>query len=193
MNNIKIFENKEFGEIRTVEVGGKFYAVGVDVARALDYSNPSKAVTDHCKGDFLSWEVRDATGKMQKTRLIPEGDVYRLTIKASEQSQNKEIKEKACKFEKWIFDEILPSIRKTGKYESGQRVAGEQIPIGEVASYLKAMDRTAVRQDLAPYKIAENFKKVSEQFGIRLTEDFVKTPEFEQMSMWDFGKAGEGA
>ncbi len=57
------------------------------------------------------------------------------------------------------------------------------IPIGEVASYLKALDRVAVRQNLAPYKIAVNFKKVSEQFGILLSDDFVKVPEYEQMTL----------
>ena len=64
----------------------------------------------------------------------------------------------------------------------------EEIPIGEVASYLKVMDRVAVRQGLAPYKIAMNFKKVSERFGIQLTEDFVKVPEYEQMDLSDFGE-----
>lgn len=58
-----------------------------------------------------------------------------------------------------------------------------EIPAGEVASYLKIMDRVAVRQKLAPHKIAENFKKVSEQFGIQLTADFVKVPEYEQMTL----------
>lgn len=58
-----------------------------------------------------------------------------------------------------------------------------EIPIGEVASYLKAMDRVATRQNLAPYKIAKNFKKVSEQFGIQLSEDFVKVPEYEQITL----------
>lgn len=58
-----------------------------------------------------------------------------------------------------------------------------EIPVGEVASYLKAMDKIAVRQSLAPHKIAENFKKVSEQFGIQLTADFVKVPEYEQIAL----------
>lgn len=66
-----------------------------------------------------------------------------------------------------------------------KEIPAEQIPIGEVASYLKAMDRVAVRQNLTPYKIAENFKKVSEQFGIWLSDDFVKIPQYEQMS-FDF-------
>lgn len=67
-----------------------------------------------------------------------------------------------------------------------------EIPIGEVASYLKVMDRVAFRQNLPPYKIAENFKKVSEQFGVQLTVDFVKVPEYEQLSL-DFGKGGGAA
>lgn len=58
-----------------------------------------------------------------------------------------------------------------------------EIPVGEVASYLKIMDRVAVRQNTAPYKIAQAFKMVSEQFGIRLPTDFVKIPEYEQMSL----------
>ena len=58
-----------------------------------------------------------------------------------------------------------------------------EIPLGELASYLKIMDRVAHRQNLAPHKIAANFKKVSAQFGIELTEDFVKVPEFEQLTI----------
>lgn len=63
------------------------------------------------------------------------------------------------------------------------------IPIGEVASYLKVIDRVAVRQDTVPYKIAQAFQAVSEQFGIRLPVDFVNIPEYEQMSL-DLRKGG---
>lgn len=61
-----------------------------------------------------------------------------------------------------------------------------EIPIGELASYLKVMDRVAIRQNLAPYKIAENFKRVSEQFGICLSDDFVRVPEYQQMNISEF-------
>ena len=67
-----------------------------------------------------------------------------------------------------------------------------EIPIGEVASYLKVMDRVAVRQNTAPYKIAQAFKMVSEQFGIQLPADFVNVPEYEQMSL-EFSKGGGAA
>ena len=57
------------------------------------------------------------------------------------------------------------------------------IPIGEIASYLKAIDRAAVRQNTPPYKIMEVFKMVSEQFGIRLPDDLVRVPAYEQMAL----------
>lgn len=63
-----------------------------------------------------------------------------------------------------------------------------EIPLGELASYLKIMDKIAFRQNLAPHKIAANFKKVSAQFGVELTEDFVKVPEFEQLTIESMGK-----
>lgn len=62
------------------------------------------------------------------------------------------------------------------------------ISLGELASYLKIMDKVAVRQNLAPHKIAENFKKVSAQFGVELTEDFVNGPEYEQLTLESLGK-----
>lgn len=58
-----------------------------------------------------------------------------------------------------------------------------EIPLGELASYLKIMDRIAHRQNLSPHRIAANFKKVSAQFGVELTEDFVKLPEYEQLTI----------
>ena len=62
-------------------------------------------------------------------------------------------------------------------------VSPAEIPLGELASYLKIMDKIAFRQNLAPHKIAANFKKESAQFGVELTEDFVKVPEYEQLSL----------
>lgn len=123
MNNLQIFENTEFGNVRMVEVDGKPYAVGVDVARALEYANPSKAVLDHCRGisklGIPSYNQHGAE-VVQETNIIPEGDIYRLIIKAADQSRNPVIKEKAGRFERWVFDEVLPSIRKYGLYAVDQ-------------------------------------------------------------------------
>lgn len=114
MNELMIFNNPEFGEVRMIEHAGKEYAVGVDVARALEYANPSKAVIDHCKG--ITKLGIPSSGGDQETNCIPEGDIYRLITKAADQSKNPAIKEKAERLEHWIFDEVLPSIRKHGAY-----------------------------------------------------------------------------
>ncbi len=120
MSNLQIFNNQEFGEIRMMVVDGKPYAVGVDVARALEYAKPSQAVIDHCKG-IRKLGIPSAGGT-QETNIIPEGDILRLIVKAADQSKNWEIKEKACRFESLIFDEILPSINKHGGYLTADKI-----------------------------------------------------------------------
>lgn len=115
MNDLKIFNNAEFGQIRTVELEGKIYFVGNDIAKALEYARPYEAVTAHCKG-AVSYRILTNGGE-QEAKVIPEGDIYRLIVKAADQSKNSDIKEKAERFEVWVFDEVLPSLRQTGHYE----------------------------------------------------------------------------
>lgn len=106
MNELQIFENSEFGTVRTVQLEGKIYFVANDVAKALGYKRPADAVTAHCKGSVKHRYLTD--GGEQELKLIPEGDIYRLVIKSQLPS--------AEKFESWVFDEVLPSIRKHGVY-----------------------------------------------------------------------------
>lgn len=126
MNKIEIFKNPEFGEIRTVEVDGKPYFVGSDIAKALGYAIPSKAVNTHCKG-VSKMEVPSNGGK-QETLIISEGDVYRLISHSKLQS--------AEKFESWVFDEVLPSIRKHGMYATNELLDNPDLLI-QVATALK--------------------------------------------------------
>lgn len=105
MNALKIFSNDEFGEIRTVEIEGKIYFVGKDVANALGYSNPRDAIARHCKGVVKHDSFKEGG---QEVALIPEGDMYRLITHSKLES--------AERFESWVFDEVLPSIRKHGIY-----------------------------------------------------------------------------
>jgi phage antirepressor YoqD-like protein len=114
VSDIQIFNHEMFGEIRFVEIDGKPYAVGVDVARSLEYAKPSQAIIDHCKG-IRKLGIPSAGG-IQETNAIPEGDIYRLVVKAADQSKNPEIKQKAEVFESWIFDGVIPTVRKTGGY-----------------------------------------------------------------------------
>lgn len=118
-----IFENNDFGKIRMVEINGQPYAVAIDIATALGYSNPSKAVIMHCKNirkEVLESHSQDGKVVKTETNLITEGDIYRLIVKAADQSRNYEIKEKAERFERWLFDEVMPTIRKTGGYVANE-------------------------------------------------------------------------
>ena len=107
MNELMIFNNPEFGEIRTIEEDGKVLFCGSDVAKALGYKNPTKAIADHCKGT-VERRTNDSLGRQQTMKFIPKGDVFRLAAKSELPG--------ADRFESWIFDEVLPSIRKHGAY-----------------------------------------------------------------------------
>lgn len=136
--NLIVFSNGEFGNVRMINVDGKPYAVGIDVARVLEYANPSKAILNHCKG--ITKLGIPSEGGIQETNLIPEGDIFRLIVKAADQSKNFEIKQKAEKFEKWLFEEVLPSIRKHGTYmttETIEKVLADPDTIIKIATELK--------------------------------------------------------
>ena len=106
MQQVMLFENEDFGQLRMIFIDGKQYFMANDVAKALGYSVPKDAITRHCKGAMFQRYLTD--GGEQEVKVIPEGDVYRLIIRSK--------LPKAEEFEKWVFDEVLPSIRKTGGY-----------------------------------------------------------------------------
>ena len=107
MNEIQEFVNQKLGTVRTVNVDGKIYFMAKDVAVCLGYKNTNKAVNDHCKRAIMIWG-NDSLGRHQEYKVIPEGDVYRLISRSKLPS--------AEEFESWIFEELLPQIRKTGGY-----------------------------------------------------------------------------
>lgn len=109
-NNVKIFENIEFGSVRTIEENGRILFCGSDVARALGYRSPKDAISAHCKGAVK--HRLPTNGGVQALSFIPEGDLYRLVVHSRLPS--------AEKFERWIFDEVLPTIRKTGGYVNNE-------------------------------------------------------------------------
>lgn len=110
-NKIKIFENEEFGKIRTMkEANGSVVFCGSDIAKALGYRNVSDALIRHCRGIVKHDTLTN--GGVQALSFIPEGDVYRLVAHSRLPS--------AEKFESWIFDEVLPTIRKTGGYVANE-------------------------------------------------------------------------
>ena len=105
-NQVQVFENTEFGKVRILEENGKLFFCASDIAKALGYTNPNKAVNDHCRA--ITKRSTPISGKMQEINYIPEGDVYRLIAHSKLPA--------AERFESWVFDTILPTIRKTGGY-----------------------------------------------------------------------------
>lgn len=110
MNELQIFTNEEFGEIRTMEIDGKPYFAATDIAKALGYTSPRDAIARHCKGG-VKHDTPTSSG-IQNMSYINEGDVYRLIMRSKLPS--------AERFESWVVDEVLPSIRKNGGYIAGQ-------------------------------------------------------------------------
>ncbi|MCI9082828.1 MAG: hypothetical protein HFI70_11165 [Lachnospiraceae bacterium] len=126
MNELQIFKNPEFGSVRTVDVDGKTYFMANDVAKALGYSDCPKAVRTHCKG--VAEIATPTAGGVQNVKFIPEGDIYRLVIKSQLPT--------AERFERWVFDEVLPTIRKHGMYAEDELLDNPDLLIS-VAQKLK--------------------------------------------------------
>lgn len=158
MTELQIFNNAEFGSVRTLEIDGKPYFVASDVAKSLGYANPRDAILRHCKGVVKHDGVSKTTNQYGTTteqtmelNFIPEGDIYRLITHSKLPS--------AERFETWVFDEVLPSIRKNGGYIAGQeklsddellakavmvaqkKIAERDAKIKELESSMQNMDR----------------------------------------------------
>jgi prophage antirepressor-like protein len=107
MNNIITFNNDLFGEVRTLVIDEKIYFIGKDIAEALGYKEPHKAISRHCKHG-MKHPVLDITGFEQQMNIIPESDVYRLIFGSH--------LPEAEKFEEWVMEEVLPQLRQCGVY-----------------------------------------------------------------------------
>lgn len=142
MNDLQIFSNEEFGQIRTVEIDGKPYFVATDVVKALGYVNSSDAVKKHCR-----WVVKcdiphpQSKNKILSVNMVPEGDIYRLIANSELPS--------AEKFEGWVFDEVLPALRKTGSYSMPKKDKSKA-------------DRTAIMEMNARSRMAQTYLKLAQ-------------------------------
>ncbi len=138
MNNLQVFNNEEFGQVRTIEENGKILFGGTDVARALGYTQPHKAVNRHCKKDGgIIRTVIDNLGRKQDTKFINEGNLYRLIINSKLPS--------AEKFENWVFDEVLPTIRKTGSYGAEQMEFDQRFYTEDIRSFITTVSTEIIK------------------------------------------------
>ena len=117
-NELTVFENEKFGKLEVLVENGKEYFPATEIAKILGYSNPQKAIRDHCREDgctirsvgVVTGKKTDGTDAIQfvNKKYINEGNLYRLITKSN--------LPQAEVFESWVFDEVLPTIRKTGMY-----------------------------------------------------------------------------
>lgn len=183
MNHLETFENKQFGTIRTwtdVE-GGKVLFCGSDVAKALGYANPSKALSDHCKG--VTKRYTPTPGGAQSLSFIPESDVYRLVF--SSKLPNAE------RFTDWVTEEILPTIRKHGAYMTPEKV--EEILLNPDTIIKLATELKEERERTAALNAKIKEDKPYTEFGaaIAANSDAILVRDFAKLLHNDGIKMGE--
>lgn len=182
--DITVFNNSEFGEIRTVEENDRVLFCGSDVARALGYARPSDAITTHCRYTVKhSIPHPQSADKQIEMTFIPEGDVYRLITHSKLPS--------AERFEKWVFDEVLPTIRKHGAYmtdnilekaltspdfliELATKLKEEKAKNAQLTVSNQIMQPKAEYFDmLVDRNLLTNFRDTAKELGVR-QKDFVR-------------------
>lgn len=112
MTDLKIFESPEFGTVRTVTINGEPWLVGRDVAEALGYSNPRKAISDHVDAEDRGVTKCDTLGGPQEMTIINESGLYAMVLSSK--------LPKAKEYRRWVTSEVLPSIRKHGLYATAE-------------------------------------------------------------------------
>lgn len=176
-NELEIFNNEEFGSIRTLTENDVILFCASDVAKALGYTNPSKAVGDHCP-HVTKREVGVQTGKRVdgsvatqtvSVSFIPEGDIYRLIIRSKLPS--------AEKFEKWVFDDVLPSIRKHGLYATEDLLANPDLAI---AAFTALKEEREKRKELEAV-VEEQMPLVSFANKVSNTKDLINMGEMAKL------------
>ena len=134
----QIFKNEEFGQIRTCMVDGETYFVGKDVASALGYVNPNKAMIDHVDDEDKLTSRIVMAGQNRQVIIINESGLYALILSSK--------LEGARRFKRWVTSEVLPAIRQNGRYELEQQVVKVEEQNRELES------RNAYLEDISAYQ-----------------------------------------
>ena len=162
MNDLTTFTNPEFGQVRTVEIDGTPWLVGKDVAMALGYKNPTKAIIAHVDDEDKQLEMLPQEAEAQngtlpsgstKTALINESGLYSLILSSK--------MPKAKAFKRWVTSEVLPAIRKTGAYESFQ-----------AQQHIEQLEATNTRLNAAIQAVSEAKAALANVTAMR--DDFIK-------------------
>lgn len=152
MNDLQIFENPEFGQVRTVEINGTPWLVGKDVAIALGYKNPQRAIRDHVDTEDQGVTKTVTPSGEQEMLIINESGLYSLILSSK--------MPKAKAFKRWVTSEVLPAIREHGAYES---VKAKQ--------HIEQLEATNTRLNTAIQNVSSAKAELAEVIGLR--DDFI--------------------
>ena len=180
MDELKLFESPEFGSVRTLETDdGKVMFCGTDIAKALGYNNAPDAIQKHCRKDGIAkCDSVDSKGRKNTLTFINEGNVYRLITHSK--------LPKAEAFEKWVFEEVLPEIRKTGSYSLNKPLDSYMIddPIERAKRWIEEQQE---KQRLA-LEVQEMKPKAGYFDAVLNTPDLISTTsiakEYGQSAQW---------
>ena len=183
MNEIKIFNNEEFGSVRVMEIDGEPWFVGKDITTALGYTNPTKAMQDHVDKEDMSFNETLKLSRQSGAWLINESGVYSLILSSKLPS--------AKKFKHWVTSEVLPSVRKTGGYVNDDELfITNYLPYAdENTKQLFRMNLQVIREqnikiaqltpkaeyfnDLVDRNLLTNFRDTAKEFNMR-QKDFIQ-------------------
>lgn len=153
MNDLTTFSNPEFGQVRTVEINGTPWLVGKDVAIALGYKNPQRAIRDHVDTEDQGVTKTVTPSGEQEMLIINESGLYSLILSSK--------MPKAKAFKHWVTSEVLPSIHKTGAYESFQ-----------AKQHIEQLEATNTRLNAAIQAVSEAKAALANVTAMR--DDFIK-------------------
>ena len=153
MNDLQIFSNPEFGQVRTVEIDGQPWLVGKDVAVALGYKNPRKALDDHIDPEDKGVTKCYTPSGEQDMTVINESGLYSLILSSK--------MPKAKAFKRWVTGEVLPALRKNGVYET---VKAQQ--------HIEQLEATNNRLSAAIQGVSEAKEQLADVISLR--NDFIK-------------------
>ena len=181
MNELKIFKNNDFGEIRTVTINGEPHFVGKDVAEILEYQNGSRDINRHVDPeDRIKTMVFDGN-QDKETILINESGLYSLILSSK--------MPKAKKFKRWVTSEVLPEIRKTGSYTKAPKSFKEALFLAyKQQEQIEELERTKAwignkREAQAMNTASQKSKEVKKlQVALDLEMSFATVKKVEKMT-----------
>lgn len=153
MNDLQIFSNPEFGQVRTVELDGQPWLVGKDVAEALEYKNPQRAIRDHVDDEDRGVTKTVTPSGEQEMLIINESGLYSLILSSK--------MPKAKAFKHWVTSEVLPALRRNGVYET---VKAQQ--------HIEQLEATNVRLNIAIQNVSKAKGELADIINLR--NEFIK-------------------